>query len=266
MDRRLLEYYTPCSAGNPAGRFHAVIDLETHLKMGWEKLTQICPTLPQGWFELVALAMTDRIELMREHWLLKMAPSPKVQEAFTQFFRSLDYVGVFLTQRTYDDPFEVELVYQVSGQGRFFRGRPGATLETITTLQKEFVEYILPVEYTSFLQVHDGFANGMDVGMFGSRDMALACIDFQDVLAKAHGEESYVAVPLKSLIPFYQSSERVYFECFWDAWHPHRRPEGVPHVESPHTMGVLSVTENRVETMASTSFLDWLILYLKKVD
>ena len=265
MYRRLLDYYTPYSANHPAAYFHAVIHLETHLKMGWEKLVQICPTLPQGWFELISLAVADRIELMREHWLLKMSAHPKIQEATTDFFLSLDYLGVFLTQLTYDDPFEAELVYQVSGTGCFFRGKPGATPEGVASLQKEFAEYLLPVEYTSFLQIHDGFANEMDVGIFGSRDMSLAGLEFQEVLEKACKKTPYAIHP-KSLVPFYQSSNEAYFQCFWNGWQPDPKLESMHHTGNSDTAGVFSVMGNRVETMPYHTFLDWMILYLKKKD
>lgn len=271
MHRRLLDYYTPYSANHPEGHFHAVIHLETHLKMGWEKLVQICPTLPHGWFELISLAVGDRIELMREHWLLKTlglltTPSyPKIQEAITDFFLSLDYLGVFLTQRSYEDPFEAELVYQVSGSGHFFRGKPGATPEGIAILQKEFAEYLLPMEYISFLQIHDGFANERDIGIFGSRDISLACIDFQEVLQKACEKTSHAIHP-KSLVPFYQSSDASCVQCFWNAWQLDPKQESAHYTGNADTTGLFSVLGNGVETMPSHSFLEWMVLYLQKKD
>lgn len=263
MHRRLLDYYAPYSANHPEGHFHAVIHLETHLKMGWEKLVQICPTLPQGWFELISLAVADRIELMREHWLLKTRAYPKIQEAITGFFLSLDYLGVFLTQRSYEDPFEAELVYQVSGSGHFFRGKPGATPEGIAILQKEFAEYLLPMEYISFLQIHDGFANERDIGIFGSRDISLACIDSQEVLQKACEKTSHAIHP-KSLVPFYQSSDPSCIQCFWNAWQLDPKQESAHYTGNAGTTGLFSVLGNGVETMPSHSFLEWMILYLQK--
>ena len=264
MDRPLLEYYTARSPQYPAGHFHAVIDLETHLKMGWEKLVQICPSLPHGWFELVHLADVDRMELMQEHWLLKISPHSKIKEAIAKFFLSLDHIGVFLSQRTYDDPFEPELIYRLSGSGEFFRGRPGATLEEIGGLQKEFVEYILPVDYTSFLRIHDGFAKRRDIGMLGSRDLALACIDFQEVLEEASVSISHFSIPPKALIPFYQSSQGADFQCFWnDGTALQRSGEGI---DPPPTVGVTARIDPKKEPHSFPTFLDWLIFYLEKTD
>lgn len=264
MDRHLLDYYTARSPQYPAGYFHAVIDLETHLKMGWEKLVQICPSLPHGWFELVHLADVDRIELMQEHWLLKISPHPKIKEAIAQFFLSLDHIGVFLSQRNYDDPFEPELIYRLSGSGEFFRGRPGATAEEIGALQKEFVEYILPLDYTSFLRIHDGFSKWRDKGLLGSQDLALACIDLQELLERTSVSISHLSVPSRSLIPFYQSLQGADFQCFWnDGTSLQRLGEGI---EPPPTLGVVSIMDPKKEIRSFPTFLDWLIFYLEKID
>ncbi len=168
MDRHANEYYSVYSEKRPHGHFHQVIPLHEHRSMSWEEASSLVPTLGKGWYELAQLSKQDRLEFIREFWLMKLPYYPHTGEFLTNFFSSLDEIGVFLTQRSYDDPFQANLVYSLVDNNGFFHGDPPATELELVQVQKAFPHFILPVDYLAFLQIHNGFAKQTDTGIFPS--------------------------------------------------------------------------------------------------
>ena len=266
MDQHALKYYTPYSEKNPQSHFHAVLQLGREKKMSWDEAVGLAPSLPHGWYELALLSLEDRLEFVREHWLVKLPYHPKLDDFLANFFSTLDEIAVLLTQKKYDDPFEVELVYSLAGNSGFFRGRPGITSREFEIFQKEFVEYILPLDYTSFLQIHDGFAKLDDTGMIRSQEMGEQFIAFQKLIEIELPEQKGVPINPKSLIPFYKSFGMPFFQCFWADWYPGPEMGNVYYSGTAKTISDCFKEGDCVDTMAFETFVDWLIFYLEKIE
>lgn len=267
MDKHALAYYSPYSDENPQGHFHQVIALHAD-NMDWREVSKLCPLLSRGWFELSRLPSADRIEFTREFWLTKMPYHPHLDEPFVKFFASLDDIGIFLTQKTYDVPFEPQLVYSRADNGGFFHGYAGANETELVNLQRLFPEYILPVDYIAFLQIHNGFAKLTDSGLLKTSEMGDTYQKFQEML---EGEDPLMtpdgtAINPKSLIPFYKSFDMPFFQCFWSEWYPGQEMGNVYYSGLTKTISDCTKSDLDVETMAFETFMAWLAFYLEKID
>jgi len=118
-----------------------------------------------GGYELAYLPVKDRIGFTREFWLTKLPYHPNLDGFLTQFFLSLDNVGVFLTERTFQDPFEAYLVYSLTDNHGFFHEEPPAGESKLIELQKEFSNYTLSGDDLAFFQIHHGFAKLTETGI-----------------------------------------------------------------------------------------------------
>lgn len=267
MDSHALEYYSSYSDENPSGRFHRVIALHENQDLDWIAVKEIAPTLGRGWFELAHLPVKDRIEFIHDFWLSKMPYRPQFSEALNKFFSSLDDIGIFLIQKQ-DHHFDAQLVYSLAENSGFFHGSIPANESEIIALQKEFPDYILPVDYLAFLQVHNGFAKLTDTGILKSTEMKAESISFQEMV---DNEDAIVltdgnrANP-RSLIPFYKSFGMPFFQCFWGEWYPENEMGNVYYSGVTKTISDCTKSDYRTETMAFETYTDWLMFYLEKID
>jgi hypothetical protein len=183
MNKRVIHFYQESSGEDPAsGHFHKVIALHHAPSLEWEMLIQKIPTLPRGWYELSKLTPAYRIEFVRDYWITKLPFQPKFNEFLISFFDHLEDIGVYLTQQTFDDPFEAHLVYTQKGDGGFFHGSPPLVEDIQVKLNRDFPDFLFPPDYIAFLQIHDGFSKYTDTGLIKSSDLLGVYQPFQTYL------------------------------------------------------------------------------------
>lgn len=267
MDLHVKEYFLPFSENCPHGTFHKVIDLNTTLDFDWKTIHNRVPTLPKGWYELSQLTVQDRIDFLRDYWLSKIPFCPHILERLDPFFNKLDDVGLFLTQRSYNDPWKAEVVYSLKNNSGFFRGGPPASSEQLFNLQKLFPETILPEDYVAFLRVHNGFSKVNDTGIIPVENME----DRYNVFQLSFEPNGLITTPQgtpvnpKSLIPFYESFGMPFYQCFWSDWYPESEMGNVYY--SGVTRQISSVdTADCTDQMAFCTFTDWLLFYLETIS
>ncbi len=267
MDKHALEYYIPYSKKDSQGHFHRVIDLNTDQKISWSEASKLSPHLGKGWYELSHLSNQDRVDFTKEFWLSKLPYHSMLDEFLNKFFSGIDDIAVFLTQRTYDDKFEAEMIYSLSGNSGFYRGYAPAKENEIIALQKVFTDYILPSDYLAFLQVHNGFAKLTDTGITKSSEMENSYQEFQRMLEKEFPLSTSSGDPVnpKSLIPFYKSFGMEFYQCFWGEWYPEQEMGTVYYSSTTKTILTSKKQDDFVETMAFKTFTDWLMFYLEKI-
>jgi hypothetical protein len=268
MDQHAREFYCSYSEESPHGSFHRVIELNEDPLIDWPEAFEIAPQLSRGWYELAQLPVQDRIEFTREFWLAKLPYHPKLTPFLTQFFSGVDDIAIFLTQKKFDDPFEVHFVYSLVKNGGFFHGKSPATDQEIIDLQKKFPDFILPADYLAFLQIHNGFAKLDDTGICKSSEMQNAYENFQKLLDKAGPiiTAKGTTVNPRSLIPFYQSFGMSFFQCFWGEWYPDQEMGNVYYSSVSGAISECTKSNDCVDTMAFTTFEEWLMFYLEKLD
>lgn len=267
MDSNALSYYSSYSDETPQARFHQVIILHDE-DMDWQEASALCPKLFKGWYELSRLSREDRIEFTRDFWMAKLPYHPHLDEFIMKFFASLDDIGIFLTQQTYDSAFEPQLVYSRQGNNGFFHGYTPAQESELVDLQKYFSDYILPVDYMAFLQIHNGFAKSTDTGILNTFDIKENYQQFQKLLDQQEPifTADGIAINPKSLIPFYKSFGMPFFQCFWGEWYPNDEMGNVYYSDVTKTISDCTKTDLSVETMAFENFMGWLVFYLEKID
>lgn len=268
MDSHVLEFYSAYEDENSHGHFHQVIALHDHPPLDWEDVSILCPRLPKGWFELACLSKEDRIDFTREFWLTKMPYHPDFSKFLTKFFSFLDDIGIFLTKRTFDDPFEPNFVYSLADDSGFFHGEPPALDNELAGLQSLFPDYILPEDYMAFLKIHNGFAKLTDTGIMKSAEMEETYSQFQEMLKNQDPlvTSTGQTVNPKSLIPFYKSFGMPFFQCFWGEWYPSHEMGNVYYSGLTKTISDCTKSDPCLESMAFETFTDWLMFYLEKID
>jgi len=267
MDKHVKDYFSEFSGGSMKGNFHKVIALHQARDVTWETLTEQAPELSRGWFELSRLDFKDRIEFTLEYWLTKIPYNPHLLDFLERFFDSLDDIGVFLTQKMEGEPFEANMVYSLAGDVGFYRGASPANDDDIVSLQKHFLDCILPEDYIAFLEIHNGFWKTTDTtGLLGTKTMWECYNNFQNLL-KSLGSlktrEGEMVNP-KRLIPFYESFGMPYFQCFWSDWYPENEMGNVYYSGETNTISEVEDEKITTESMAFPTFTDWLMFYLEQ--
>jgi hypothetical protein len=270
MDEHVKDFFLEYSEATGKGSFHRVIALHEAADVNWETVSQLAPQLPKGWFELCELQTATRIQFCMEFWLSKIPYNPNLDQALSQFFGSLDDLGVFLTQKTFDAPIEAQMVYSLSGNRGFYRGAVNAVEEDLIYLQKLFPDYILPEDYLAFLQIHNGFCKATDcTGIIKTSCMKQKYEDFQELLRTFDQllTKSGRSVNPNALIPFYESFGMPFFQCFWGDWYPSQEMGNVYYSGADNTISdPLQINTDSSELMAFPTFTDWLIFYLERIE
>lgn len=269
MDLHAVEYYRAYAEPGPHAHFHKVIALHDDPLMNWSTVQQLAPRICRGWYELAQLSVQDRIEFTRDFWLAKFSYHPNLTELILKFFSSLDDVGIFLTQQRHDDPFIAHLVYSLSDNSGFFHGESPASESEIIHLQKEFPNTILPPDYLTFLQIHNGFAKLTDTGITSSIRMRESYEIFQSMLVEDDEPittKNGASVNPASLIPFYESFGMPFYQCFWADWYPDQEMGNVYFSADMKQICTCEKKEDCAENLAFQSFIDWLMFYLEKID
>lgn len=269
MDHHLKDYYRQSSDETPRGNYHTVIALHLAPDITWEAISEKVPTLPRGWFELAHLTSRDRMEFLRDFWLSKLPYRQGIDAAIARFFGSLDDIGIFITQKKFDDPYEPHLIYSLRGDNGFFRGDPPIDEKELVKLQKTFPNIILPKDYLAFLQIHNGFCKTTDcTGVIKSTLVPEAYAS----LAKRLQEQEPIMtsretfVDPNSLIPFYKSFGMPFYQCFWTEWYPEQEMGNVYFSAEAKTISDVYGGGTGSEKMAFPTFIDWLAFYIEGIE
>lgn len=269
MDHHVKEYFSQFHDDTPKGNFHKVLALHEDHSVSWDAVRELVPNFCRGWYELAHLKVEDRIEFSCDFWLSKLPYHPNLDNFLTQFFASLDDIGIYVVQRTFDDPFEASLVYSLRGDNGFFRGGLPATDQEINDLKKAFSEFILPSDYLAFLQIHNGFGKTTDcTGLTKTKCMPEKYESFQKILELEQGPlTTNLGRPVnpKMLIPFYESFGMPFFQCFWGEWYPEQEMGNVYYSGTTKTIFDVESSDPSMESMAFPTFLDWLMFYMERI-
>ena len=267
MTDHIKDFFHEFSDDSPRGNFHKVIPLHESSDHDWQNWSLLVPGMPRGWFELAQLTAKDRIEFIREHWLAKLPYIPKLSSFVTDFFAGLEDVGIYVTQRTYGDPFEVQQVYCQKGGSGFFRGLPPAKESELNGLKSKFSELMLPADYIAFLEIHNGFSKATDIGILPAKQVFPMYTELQEMLREqgalfdAEGRQ----VNPRSLIRFYDSFGFPCYQCFWSEWYPAEEMGNVYYSGLTHTISSTRGHAASPENMAFPTFLDWLMFYMESI-
>lgn len=268
MDRYVKNFFCQFSDKTPEGAFHKVIALHDAPDGDFGCLAKNLPRECHGWLELAQLSQADRIELTREFWLYKMREHPRLSLFLLNFFDAVEDIGIFVTQRHFDDPLECYMVYGLTGESGYFYGRLPASEKQLLAVQNYFSHWILPADYLAFLQIHDGFAKATDcTGVTPTGKLIEKYESFQMMLEQRESlltSKGSVIDP-KSLLPFYESFGMPFFQCFWAEWHPEGEVGNVYYSGISHTITEAQSETGEVDNMAFPTFADWLIFYLERV-
>lgn len=269
MDHHIKEFYRQSSDESPSGNFHSVIALHEAPDTSWKDISEKVPDLCRGWFELSHLESKDRIEFTRDFWLMKIPYREGFDKFLNSFFSSLDDIGIFLTQKKYSDPYEAHLVYSLKGNSGFYRGAPPISEKKQTDLQALFPNYLLPVDYFAFLQIHDGFSKTTDcTGLTCSKDMQESYKKLQELIQQHDPivTSKGTTVDPATLIPFYESFGMPFYQCFWGEWYPEQEMGNVYYSGESRTISDIYRGGLSTETMAFPTFTDWLMFYLERIN
>lgn len=268
MDCHAADFYRQYSDLFPQGRFHRVVALHDAPDIDWREISKMVPSLCKGWFELAHLPTQDRISFTRDYWLSKLAYFPSASKDIDKFFSTLDDVGIYIIQPKFEDPLTVQMVYSLSNDGGFFHGEAAASQDEIFELQRVYGDYILPLDYLAFLQIHNGFSKWTDTGIIKIADMKESYHSFQDMLenepplVNSKGE----TINPKALIPFYKSFGMAFYQCFFADWYPDQEMGNVYYSSETKSISDIYCADCATETMAFESFTEWLTFYLEKID
>lgn len=269
MDRHLKDFFSTGSDEPQRSSFHSVIALHQAPDIDWSSITQMVPDLCKGWYELSRLPSKDRIEFTRDFWQAKLPYREGFSEFLGRFFENLDDVGIYITQKKFDDPYEANMVYSLKDDSGFYRGGSPASEEKLVALQKAFPDFMLPADFLAFLQIHDGFWKTTDAtGIVHSAQMRALYDRFQEMVAKVEilkTPEGAEVDPM-TLIPFYESFGMPYLQCFWSEWYPEEEMGNVYYSDQTQTIGCEPGQEPCTEDMAFATFLDWLKFYLERIS
>lgn len=270
MDHHIKDYfYRSSSDDTPCGNFHEVIALHEAPDITWKAILSKIPNCSRGWYELAQLSTKDRIEFTRDFWLSKLPYRAGVDEFLNRFFSSLDEIGVFVTQKKFEDPYEIHLIYSIKGDNGFFRGAMPISEKGQQDLQKAFANRMLPVDYLAFLQIHNGFCKATDcTGIIAASDMPMVYVNLQqlmsqyDPIVNSRGE----TVDPKALIPFYESFGMPFYQCFLADWYPEGEMGNVYYSGETNTISDLFGERTPAESMTFPTFTDWLMFYLERIE
>ena len=272
MDNHVKDFYQQSTSETPGGHFHKVIPLHDAPEISWKTISKLVPKMSKGWFELAHLSSKDRIDFIREFWLSILPYHSKLDDFLNRFFASLDDIGIFVTQKKFDDPFDVNLVYSLKGNSGFYRGGLPASEDDIINLEKQFPEYILPEDYIAFLRIHDGFWKTTDcTGIQKASHMLQTYQSFQEMLQQEdpitlNDNDNVVPLDPRALIPFYESFGMPFYQCFWGEWYPEHEMGNVYYSGEIKRITIKSRSDLAPENMAFPTFLDWLMFYLERVE
>jgi hypothetical protein len=268
MNSFVNEYYRrPEQIDGVEDPFYEVMLIDDTSEMSWEKIKEIAPQFPKGWFELCHLPVKDRIEFVYEFWLSRLPFVPHINGFLSSFFANIDDIAVYITRDFKNQPFNIEMVYSLRSNTNFFRGRPFISKDEVTNINQQFSS-VLPSDFLAFLEIHNGFAKHADTGIITAEAMPLVATQVSKGIMN-EGKSILCgasAIDPRALIPFYQCFGRNFFQCFYADWYPGVEMGNVYYSGVDNTISNYHNVANLSEQLAFPSFLEWLIFYLEEVE
>ena len=162
MDQNVNEFFHEFYGESPSVNYYKVIRLHQS-SLNWEEVKEKVPHICKGWFELSHVKKDERLEFIEQFWESKLIKFPNFCQFLEKFFRDVEDIEVYLTQKTSDHPFESQLVYSLKGNQGFFRGHLPANDEQIELVRTMFPGTTFPHDYIAFMQIHNGFHKSTDI-------------------------------------------------------------------------------------------------------
>ncbi len=269
LDEHVSEYYSQFSDPTPSGNFLDVIALHDRSDLSFKDVCLKVPNFSRGWFELSHLNRIDRLEFLRDFWLSKLPYHKDLKATVSQFFSSLDDIGIYLSNKRAQDPYLAEMVYSRKNGGGFFRGALPATEEQLERLKIEFSGFYFPSDYLAFLQIHNGFSKATDTtGITPTNQMKELYLELQEMLVERDVALKFKGKPVepKSLIPFYESFGMPFFQCFLSEWRPLNEIGNVYFSANTLEISDLKKGAKGAESLAFETFFEWLAFYLDQIN
>ena len=262
MNRSVFEYYQKKDS-----LFEDVIILEEDSNFAFEDVQKLIPYFPKAWYELTKLNLVDRIEFSRDFCLKTLPYSPHIYQLIYDFFLKLEDLSIIMTKKSNQPNYLVELVYSVDNESTFFRGQPPLDIDSINAVNRKFND-VLPRDFLDFCKIHNGFAKNADTGIIGAQNIFEVTKHMQDLLS---GQQKTLhcrdqAINVKDLIFFYQSYEKIDFQCFYLGWYPIKEIGNVYYSYVDSTISNYHDKKACNENLAFETFLDWLMFYLEIVE
>jgi len=244
--------------------FYEVIYIEQGTKLTYDKLNEMSPNLPRGWFELSQLSHKDRIEFSLDFWLKTLPYQPKFHPFLEEFFKHVDDIGIYLTKDNPNAPFQSEFVYSIEKDKCFFRGFPPASGDLVAEVKGVFSNR-LPKDFCRFNMIHNGFRKHMDTGILFLQNMRKYADEFQQTLINSEKMVTCKGIHIdpSALIPFYECFGLHSYQCFFADWYP------IGEIGNVYFSGIdytISDYHKKEDSLAFPSFLDWLMFYLEQVE
>ena len=245
--------------------FEEVLVLSEGPARDWSEIERLAPNLPRGWFELSRVPSEDRVEFSRAFWLKRLPFNVKAHAAISDFFSSLDDVGVVLTKKK--DVWTPQLVYSFMDNSCFFRGLPPASESQIEELKEE-LDFAFPNDWISFAKIHNGFGKLSELDVLQMDEIPTARRKVMEMLIKApqavkSGEK---VIDPSSLVPFFEASGLSSFQCFYADWYPGNEMGNVYFSGIDFTVSDASRREAWGDNGAFPTFLEWLASYLEGME
>ncbi len=263
MNKSIFEYYQK----NSDSGFVDVIIVDEKISKTFEELKECTYTFPKAWYELSKLQITDKIEFSRDFCLKTLPYSPDIYPLIYDFFINLDDIFVVMTKKANNQKYLVELVYSIQNNSTFFRGKPPLEGELIRYVNSQFND-ILPSDFLAFLKIHNGFAKNGDSGIIEAEnifDVTNYMIELIENQKKVIFSNQKIIDP-NDLIFFYQSYQRMDFQCFYSRWVPYLEIGNVYYSYNDDSISNFNDKTTWAENLAFPTFLDWLIFYLEIMD
>ncbi len=254
-------YHTSAKKGESV--FDSVLFL-SESKESWEKTRALCGDLPRGWYELSRISCADRIAFTRDFWIGKLSYHPSFYKFISDFFGRLDDVDVILSRESKGAPWIAEMVYSLKENRSFFRGSPPCKEEDLAALKGSF-NVILPRDYLSFLEIHNGFGKLSELGLLSAKEVISVREKLMNSLLA--NEKSLMnrgrVVDPGALIPFFASFGTDSYQCFFSDWYPGNEMGNVYFSGIDYTLSECSDPKEWFDQLAFPTFLDWMAFYME---
>jgi hypothetical protein len=225
------------------------------------------PNFPKAWYELSNLVLSDRIEFSREFCLKTLPYSPHIFQLVYEFFFNLEDICIIITKKINEQNYFVELVYSMKNDSTFFRGRPPLSNEKISLINRQFKD-ILPRDFLAFLKIHNGFAKNADTGIIEAENIYYLTKQMKELIEsqKKTIQCDQKVVDPNDLIFFYQSYQKMDFQCFYTRWFPFGEMGNVFYSYSDSSISNYLDKTRWTENLSFPTFLDWLMFYLEVME
>jgi hypothetical protein len=242
-------------------KFQEVIFLNEDQGLSFDEISEKALDLPRGWFELSRLDWESRREFISLLWTERLSFHLQIQPAIAQFFSKLEDIDVVIVKK--EGEYFPEMVYSLSDNRTFFRGRPFALDEDVKTFRREMNVHF-PADYLSFLKLHNGFGKLSEMSVLSMDAVFEAKERVGRILTDPNKPVVWrgQVIHPNSLVPFYEEMGLNSFQCFLLDWYPGSEMGNV-YLSGVHYSIQDTLEQNGLEVQKSfESFSKWLTGYL----